>query len=275
MANGGRTALRCGLPYRIDLNSPPADALDRLIEWGALDVEEVSGGLAAILPDFVTPEAVAAEFGSSSIRVSAARAHDNDSVWLLSPRAVRAAGLLITPAGAASSPEALQLTDSNTFGTGHHPTTALCLEAIEEIVRTEHPASVLDVGTGSGILALAALRMGVPRAVGIDTDASALEAASENARLNRLSDRVEFILGGPGAVKGNWQVIVANVSAAPLIEMAPALVQRLASRGRLILSGIQVSLELDVRRAYQHLGVGRIDSRTRNGWTALMIDAPY
>ena len=96
-----------------------------------------------------------------------------------------------------------------------------------------------------------------------------VKAATENARLNQLSDRLELVLGGPDVVSGNWPVVVANVLAAPLIEMAPILVQRLGRRGRLILSGIHSSLESEVRGAYQHCGIRLIDSKTRAGWTAM------
>jgi ribosomal protein L11 methyltransferase len=263
------------LPYRIDVAHPRADAFDVLVELGALDVEPVGDGIAAILPDSVTQEMAAAQLGRSCVTFSAAVARDGGSVWLLSPRAARTGGLLIQPAGDVALSGGLRLIDSDAFGTGHHPTTALCLEELEEIVRIYRPDCILDVGTGSGILALTALMMGVPRALGVDIDARALQAAAENARLNQLSDRFELLLGGPERVTGNWPVVVANVLAAPLIEMAPVLVQLLGRDGRLILSGIQTSLEAEVRQAYRHLGVRGIDSKARGGWTVLTAGAPW
>jgi ribosomal protein L11 methylase PrmA len=249
------------LPYRIDIAAPPAEALDLLLEWGALDVEAVEDGLAAILPDGVARETVARALGA--VTVSEAVGRDAGSVWLLRPREVRVAGA------------PLVLADSTAFGTGQHPTTALCLEALEESVAAERPESILDVGTGSGILALAALRLGVPRAVGVDLDAGAIEAAAENARRNGLADRLTLVRGGPEAVEGQWPLLAANVLAAPLIEMAPALVRRLAGGGRLLLSGIPRSLEAEVALAYRHLGVRQIASRTRAGWTLLTALAPW
>ena len=263
------------MPYRIDISNPPAGALDVLVDWGALDVEPVSGGLAAVLPDGVTPEAVAGALGGARVTVSAVAARDNGSVWLLSPRVVRIGRVVIAPPEATAPPGALRLTDSAAFGTGHHPTTALCIEALEQILAGERIDSVLDLGTGSGILALTALRMGVRHAVGLDLDADALEAAAENARLNHLAGRLRLVRGGPGAVHGNWPLVVANVLAAPLIEMAPVLVRRVGRRGRLILSGIPWSLESEVWQAYQHLGMRRISSNTRAGWTALVAQASW
>jgi ribosomal protein L11 methyltransferase len=261
--------------YRIDISNPPRDALDRLVELGALDIEPVGGGLAAIIPDNVTPEAVALALGVSSVIVSPAVARDNESVWLVSPRAVRIGSILIAPPDADAPSNALRLTDSAAFGTGHHPTTALCIEALEEAVTGALPDSVLDVGTGSGVLALAALRMGVPRAVGLDIDANALEIAAEHSRLNGMEDRLKLVLGGPDVVEGVWPLVVANVLAAPLIAMAPVLVRRVANRGRLILSGIPSSIESEVRRAYEHLGMRHIRSETRAGWTVLVLQASW
>ena len=275
MAPDAGVALPCGVPYRIDISCPPPDALDVLVQLGALDIEPVGDGLAAIIPDGVTPDTVAGTLGVASVTVSAAVARDNGSVWLLSPRAVRIGGILIAPPEATAPPNALRLTDSSAFGTGHHPTTALCVEALEEILTVERPDSVLDVGTGSGILALAALMMGVPQAVGLDIDADALKVAAENARLNNLTDRLQLVLGGPDVVDGNWPLVVANVLAAPLIEMAPVLVRRLGRRGRLILSGIPWSLESEVRQAYERLGIRHIRSNTRSGWTVLMAQASW
>jgi ribosomal protein L11 methyltransferase len=263
------------MPYRIDICSPAPDAFDLLVQLGALDIEPVNSGLAAILPDAVTVEAVANALGVANVAASAAVARDDGSVWLLSPQPIRLGSLLITSPESSAPPNALRLTDSPAFGTGHHPTTALCLEALAEILTAERIDSVLDVGTGSGILALTALMLGVPQAVGLDIDADALKVAAENARLNHLENRLQLILGGPAVVDGRWPLVVANVLAAPLMEMAPALVQRVGRHGRLILSGIHRSLEAEVRQAYQHAGMRHIDSKTRGGWTVLLVHASW
>jgi ribosomal protein L11 methyltransferase len=275
MAGTGPFALPFGMPYRIDICCPRPDAVDLLVQLGALDIESVNDGLAAIMPDGVTQDTVAGALNLSSVTVSVAAARDNSSVWLLSPRAVRIGNVLIASREVSAPTKALRLTDSDAFGTGHHPTTALCVEALEEILTSERLDSVLDVGTGSGILALTALMMGVPQAVGLDTDADALRVAAKNAHLNNFGDRLQLVHGGPDVVDGSWPLVVANVLAAPLIEMAPVLVRRVGRRGRLILSGIPSSLESEVRRTYQHFGIRDIGSKTRNGWTMLMAQASW
>ena len=179
------------------------------------------------------------------------------------------------PANASAEPGALRLTDSAAFGTGLHPTTAMCLEAIEEALEPSTPGALLDVGTGSGVLALAALLMGVPRALGLDIDAEALRAAAENARLNGLDRRLQLTRGGPDAVAGTWPLVVANLLAAPLVELAPVLVRRVGHHGRLMLSGIASSVEKDVDRAYRRLGMQHVLARSRAGWSALVLQASW
>ena len=263
------------MPYRIDITCPPRDALDQLVQLGALDIEPFNEGLAAIIPDGVTPDAVARALGVARVSVSPASGRDDDSVWLLSPRAVRIGNVLVATPGVVAPSDSLRLTDSRAFGTGHHPTTALCVEALADALITTIPESVLDVGTGSGVLALTALKMGALRAVGLDIDADALRIASENARLNNLTDRLQLVFGGPDVVDGTWPIVVANVLAAPLIEMAPVLIRRVGRRGRLILSGIRSSLEFEVRHTYQRLGMRHIRSEIRAGWTVLVVEASW
>jgi ribosomal protein L11 methyltransferase len=281
------------MPYRIDLRDigprEAADALDRLVELGALDIESIDGGIAAIMPDSILGVNVAGALGvdDTRVRVTPARGRDNDSVWVLNPRPVRAGRLRIVPAewppqtgagaGAAAEAEAeagaLRMIDSPAFGTGLHPTTALCLEALDDELTAWDPDSVLDVGTGSGVLALAALRWGAPRAVAIDIDGEAVRAAAENARLNGLSSRLHLVHGGPEALSASWPLVLANVLAAPLMEMAPMLAWRVRRGGRLVLSGIRSSLASDVEQAYRHVGMRQVLTHARDGWSALILNA--
>lgn len=241
------------------------------MQLGALDIEPQENGLAAILPDSVPADAL----GLKGVTASPAIPRDNGSVWLVNPRTVHIGNFLIAPAGIAASPGALRLTDSSAFGTGHHPTTALCIEAIDEALSVLSPNSLLDVGTGSGVLALTALMKGVPHAVGLDIDGDALKIALEHARMNNLVDRLQLVLGGPEAVSGTWPLVVANVLAAPLMEIAPVLARRVRSRGRLILSGIPQALESDVRRAYERVGMRYVRSEMRGGWIVLVVETSW
>ena len=264
------------MPYRLDVEDAGHDAIDRLIDLGAIDIERSpTGGVAALMPDGVTPAQVACALGVDDVRVSPAVGRDADSVWLLRLRPVRVGRLRIVPADDEAQPGALRLLDAPAFGTGLHPTTALCLEALGDAVHGGAPPRVLDVGTGSGVLALGALILGASRATGIDIEAGALRAAAENARLNGLRERLHLVCGGPDAVSGAWPLVLANVLAAPLMDLAPGLVRRVAHHGELVLSGIPVSLEGEVARAYQHLGMRRVRTASRGGWTALVLQASW
>jgi ribosomal protein L11 methyltransferase len=264
------------VPYRVDVDRPTGAALDCLVALGALDAEpRPDGGIAALMPDGVTGEQIASVLGPNGFTVSPAIGRDSGSVWILNPRPISIGRLRIVPAGADPEPGALRLVDGAAFGTGLHPTTAMCLEALEGEIAAALPDAVLDVGTGSGVLALAALLMGVPRATGIDVEDEALAVASENARLNGLERRLQLAHGGPETLGGAWPLAVANVLAAPLVEMAPALVRRIGHHGRLVLSGIPVSVEEDVARAYRRLGMRHLQTSSRSGWTALLLQASW
>ncbi len=265
------------MPYRIDLRDAGDAAFDRLVTLGALDIETTGdSGVAALMPDGVTPEQIAGALGAAVVSVSPASGRDDGSVWTLSARPVRIGRLRIVPAGVtADDAGAVRLVDSAVFGTGLHPTTALCLQMLDEILEAGVAVSVLDVGTGSGVLALAALALGVPRVTAIDVDPEAVRVAAGNARINNVQARLALSVGGPESVTGTFALVLANVVAAPLIEMAPVLVRRVGHHGRLMLSGIPQSVEPDVARAYRHVGMRQTDAKARGGWVALLMQATW
>lgn len=149
------------------------------------------------------------------------------------------------PAGAADT---LKLHMGLAFGTGGHPTTALCLDWIGAELR---PGSVvLDYGCGSGVLALAALKLGAFRAFGVDNDPQALTAAARNAELNALQERLW--VGLPQALPAfRADVVLANILSRPLIAMAEDFAARLVSGGRAVLSGVLAGQRADVIGAYE------------------------
>jgi len=263
------------MPYRIHVRDADDDVLDRLVDLGALDAERTGDGLVVLLPDAVTPAEVTVTLERGDFTISEAVGRDEGSVWILGPRAFRVGRVSIAPADGDADPGALRLADASAFGTGLHPTTALCLDALQEIVDADLPDRVLDVGTGSGILALAALRLGVARATAIDIDPEAIRVAGQNARLNALSARLELSTGGPETLDGSWPLVLANVVAAPLIEMAPLMVRRVGHHGRLVLSGIPRSVEEDVVRAYRRLGMRHLTTASRGDWIAIQLQASW
>lgn len=159
------------------------------------------------------------------------------------------------------------------FGTGLHATTRLCLRRVTRIVGARGPERLarerlLDVGTGSGILAIAALRKGLGSAVGIDLDVASIEEAAENARRNRVAGRLTLASHGPEAVEGRFDIVVANLTVTPLCELAAVLVERAEPAGRLVVSGIVREEEATVRAAFAELG-WQTDRPLRDGeWSS-------
>ena len=125
------------------------------------------------------------------------------------------------------------------FGTGHHPTTRMCLEIIEQTVTPGD--SVLDLGCGSGILSIAAVKLGAERAVGFEIDPIAVKAGRANIDLNRAADSVELIHGtlpSPRAPAGSFDCVFANISARVVTDLAARIVECIAPGGRLLVSGV-------------------------------------
>lgn len=151
---------------------------------------------------------------------------------------------------AAPEPEAvnLLLDPGLAFGTGTHPTTALCLEWLDS--QPLKGLQILDFGCGSGILAIAALLLGAKQAVGTDIDVQALEASRDNAGRNGI-DPARFSLYLPEQLpQGQADVVVANILAGPLVALAPRIIERVKPGGRLALSGILAEQADEVRAAY-------------------------
>jgi ribosomal protein L11 methyltransferase len=131
------------------------------------------------------------------------------------------------------------------FGTGSHPTTRLCLRWLAG--RLEHGQSVIDYGCGSGILAIAAAKLGARKVTGVDIDAQALEASRYNARLNKVA--VQFLCAD-AAAPGPADVVVANILSGPLKALAPLLAKLVRGAGLLVMSGVLATQADEVSMAY-------------------------
>ncbi|HEX3027501.1 MAG TPA: 50S ribosomal protein L11 methyltransferase [Clostridia bacterium] len=158
------------------------------------------------------------------------------------------------------------------FGTGTHETTRLCMELIEKYV--SEGTSMLDIGTGSGILAVAALILGAQSALGVDIDEIAVKVAMENACLNGVGERLSTVCGDlVGKVTGRYDLITANIVADVIIRLAPSVKQYLAKGGVFIASGIIDTREDEVTDALFAEGLTAFDRRTDRGWVALALRA--
>ncbi len=161
---------------------------------------------------------------------------------------------------------AVRLDPGVAFGTGTHPTTQLCLAWLDEHVVPG--ARVLDYGCGSGILSIAAAKLGAGDTIGVDVDEQALEAARANAAANRVSARYT---GPDNLHAGSFDIVVANILSNPLKLLAPALLARVAPRGALVLSGVLERQSDDVIATYKAVDptVSLQVWRASEGWVCL------
>ena len=165
----------------------------------------------------------------------------------------------------------LALDPGMAFGTGLHPTTRLCLAGVEALADRGvlAGARVLDVGCGSGILAIAALKLGAAMALGLDTDPIAIEATSANARRNALVRRLRVRGGSLPSAEPAFDVVLANLIAGVLVPLAPGLHDELRSGGSLLASGIFVDREGEVRGAFEAAGLLVTGRSVEGDWVAL------
>jgi ribosomal protein L11 methyltransferase len=156
------------------------------------------------------------------------------------------------------------------FGTGHHPSTLGTLRAIERLCKSRQIRRALDVGTGSGILAIAMVKLGVAEVIAIDSDAVALANAKENARLNRVTANIQFSTTPLGSLRGRFGLIASNILSSTLTRLAPELTARLRRHGHLVLSGILNREAKSVADAYVN-EVAYADSCNHGVWTTLIF----
>lgn len=161
------------------------------------------------------------------------------------------------------------------FGTGHHGTTKGCLQELANELDRRRPRRVLDIGTGSGVLALAALKRGAPYALGTDMDADSIRIAHENRKNNKAGRRLKLLIArgsGHAAIRAGapYDLVLANILAKPLVGLAPEIARLVAPGGRVILSGLLTHQEPQVKAAYAGRGFTLKHRRRLNGWSTLV-----
>lgn len=150
----------------------------------------------------------------------------------------------------------LNLDPGMAFGTGHHPTTRMCLELLEEHCRSG--MEVLDFGCGSGILSIAAHKLGAAKVMGMDVDSVAVEAASANVRMNSSDECVSIILGTLPHTQvsvGNYDIVLSNISTSVILDLSNELLSSIKLGGLIILSGILKDRQEEISECLGNLGV--------------------
>jgi ribosomal protein L11 methyltransferase len=220
---------------------PQAQPLWRQVRVTALYADDLDGQQRAQLA-----AALLAEQSAEPLRIDRLDDRPWERVWLADARPMRFGDRLwVCPRGqhppatetisAARQPVVVELDPGLAFGTGHHPTTALCLRWLDQTPL--HGQTLIDFGCGSGILAIAAIALGARRAIAVDHDPQALDATLANAAVNRVADRIE-VHAPEALICDPADLVVANILAGPLQALAPRLTGLTRPGGRLAISGL-------------------------------------
>lgn len=157
------------------------------------------------------------------------------------------------------------------FGTGTHATTSLCLEILQNKVNSN--TKMLDIGCGSGILALASVLLGAKSAIGVDIDAQSVKTATENAEINGINDKAEFIVGDlADNISGKYDLICANIVADVIIRLLPDVSKFMTENATLIVSGIIDIRKEDVLMAVKENDFTVVEEHYKDNWCAFALE---
>jgi len=268
---------------------------DSVRTWPALDIHPVSEVLQAALVDydasavdersaddwrvfFTSPSerdraaaALRIEFPDATIEAIDVPDEDWAARSQASLRAVRVGNIVVAPPwDVPAGPVVIIIQPSMGFGTGHHATTRLCIDALQRLNIAGR--TVLDVGTGSGVLAIAASLLGASRSVGIDDDADAITAAHENLQLNPQAEATLLVADLRATDVGSADIVIANLTGGLLISAARALQDLVARGGSLVLSGLMAVEETDVLAAFPAWSVNYRSEEDE--WLCVVISPP-
>jgi ribosomal protein L11 methyltransferase len=274
-----------------------ADAVTNFLwEAGALGVVEegcdgaATAGLRAFFPPGVAPEGTGRRLerylgdlrglgiplGPGAVRLHRVADEAWADAWRAHFRPLRVGRrLLVCPPWEAAAVEGRTLVviePGRAFGTGGHATTRGALELLERALAVAPAPRVLDVGTGSGVLGIAAARLAPVAVTAIDLDPDAVSAATANAARNGVGDRVRVLRGGPETCAGaSADLVVANLLAAGLVALAPALARCCATPGRLIAAGLLAHETPVVVASFVPEGFHLVEMVEHDGWAALLF----
>lgn len=239
----------------------------------AVSEEPLGDGRVRLTADPIDPASVDPRWPFEVIEVDSASHLDAWRAWARPLRAGR--HIVLQPAWLPVAEEAaddlvLVLDPGRSFGSGSHPSTRLVLAVLEDLITGGE--RVLDVGSGSGVLAVAACRLGAASAVALDIDPAAIEATVANAAANGVADRIVASTAALATIAGTFDVVVANIGVRVLGQLAADLVARVASGGLLVLSGLLAD-QLDAVSA-MCAGCVEVERRDEDGWSVGLLRRP-
>lgn len=166
----------------------------------------------------------------------------------------------------------IELDPGMAFGTGHHPTTRMCLEMLETLVKPCH--TVLDLGCGSGILSIASAKMGSEKVIGIDNDETAIKVARENIKINGIGDSVSISNGSvpnKNIDKYSNDIVVANISSKVILDLSKEITEYLKPKGYLLISGFLDNTESEIIDVFKKLNLNVVSKLGTADWVALCL----
>lgn len=166
----------------------------------------------------------------------------------------------------------IELDPGMAFGTGHHPTTRMCLEMLETLVKPYH--AVLDLGCGSGILSIASAKMGSEKVIGIDNDETAIKVARENIKINGIGDSVSISNGSvpnKNIDKYSNDIVVANISSKVILDLSKEITEYLKPKGYLLISGFLDNTESEIIDVFKKLNLNVVSKLGTADWVALCL----
>ena len=279
--------------YSLTLDVPAAEAelLELLLHESGASGLEVRDGTPPLLPNVRYPKPgeliVVAYFARKKAAAQASKKvharhpaltalleaveeRDWSNEWKHQIRPVQVGRLWVGPSweekNAPKDKVRLVIEPKMAFGTGDHPTTSMCLRAVDDFMLAHPGASVLDVGTGTGVLALAAKKLGAQRVVATDNDPIAVELSIENAEVNQVQG-VDFSTRPLQKLEGTFDLVVANILADTLIELAPLLCAR--AKNAVVLAGVLAPQREDVTRAFTTQGLRALPGMSSGEWVRL------
>jgi ribosomal protein L11 methyltransferase len=163
----------------------------------------------------------------------------------------------------------IELDPGSAFGTGTHPTTRLCIIALEKYAKTG--LKMADVGTGSGILAVAAIKLGINHVTGVDNDPSVIDVAKDNAQKNNVLSSTDFFHGSASDIKNQFEIVTANILHNIIVEMMKDLYKIVKPQGLIILSGIIKEKEKFVLESALSFGFKYIETLEEDNWVGIVL----
>ena len=215
-----------------------------------------------------------------SLSVTRVPAQDWNDAWARSVKPLQIGRLVIRPSWepVALSPNDIEivLDPKQAFGTGHHATTRMLLEWLQEDIRGGE--QILDVGAGSAILAMAAVKLGAASAIGIETDSVAVDCAREYVMQNGLKDRIDILCGTladlPQERRHTADLVLANLDRQTVLDLADDLACSTLQRVRIMVSGILVDQQAEIADRFSNLGFACLERHEEEGWVAMKFLRP-